>query len=213
MGANSSIDADLNIDPVGVRLAYGLSRAAVAIDLAGDEGSATLERTVAQQLVLLHLRRHRHRAAMIADFAGELAMTVDDTVTAVGTLAREGLVAMSPTPSYAPGDVRVELTELGRGQRKEMLNWAADLLEEIERLEENDQARLLRFVLERIVSMQWAGQIPISRMCVTCRFFDPYVHAGSLSPHHCHLVNAPFGNRQLRLRCPEQQPRRSSNVE
>jgi hypothetical protein len=120
-----------------------------------EDPTATLERTVAQQLVLLHLRLIRHRAAVIAELADELAMTVDDTLTAVGTLGQEGLVRMVPSPSYA----------------------------------------------------QRSGQIPISRMCVTCRFFDPYVHAGTGLPHHCHLVDAPFGNRQLRLRCPEAQPR------
>jgi hypothetical protein len=85
--------------------------------------------------------------------------------------------------------------------------FGADLLAETERLDRDGQAQLLRLVLDRILSMQRSGQIPISRMCVTCRFFDPYVHAGTGLPHHCHLVDAPFGNRQLRLRCPEAQPR------
>ena len=137
-------------------------------------------------------------------------MNVDDTVTAVATLAREGLVALGPAPSYAPGDVRVELTDRGREQDRRMLNWAAELLVEMDRLDDADQTRLLRLVLDRISAMQWAGQIPITRMCVTCRFFDPYLHAGSALPHHCHLVGAPFGHRQLRLRCPEQQQRRPS---
>ncbi len=47
-------------DLVVSRLAQGLSRAAVAIELAGDATAASLERTVAQQLVLLHLRAVRH---------------------------------------------------------------------------------------------------------------------------------------------------------
>jgi DNA-binding MarR family transcriptional regulator len=198
--------AGVDVEPVAVRLAQGLSRTAVALELAGGRVSDGLERTVAQQLVLLHLRRHRHRAAVIADFAAELAMSVDDTVTAVGTLAREGLVALSPAPSYAPADVRVELTDVGRAQDREMLNWAADLLVEMEQLSDDDQLRLMRLVRERIGAMQWAGQIPVTRMCVTCRFFDPYAHPGTSLPHHCHLVDAPFGHRQLRLRCPDQRP-------
>jgi DNA-binding MarR family transcriptional regulator len=192
---------------MAMRLAHGLSRAAVAIELAGDAKAATLERTVAQQLVLLHLRVVRHRASVISELADEVAMSTDDTMTAVGTLAQEGLVTMIPSPSYAPADVRVELTDAGRMQQRDTLNWAADLLTEMARLEEDDQARLLRLVLDRITSMQRAGQIAITRMCVTCRFFAPYVHTGTPLPHHCHLVDAPFGNRQLRLRCPEQQPR------
>jgi DNA-binding MarR family transcriptional regulator len=197
----------LNVDPMAMRLAHGLSRAAVAIGLAGDAKAATLERTVAQQLVLLHLRVVRHRAAVISELADEVAMTAEDTLTAVGSLAQEGLITMIPSPSYAPGDVRVELTEFGRGQPREILNWAADLLTELASLTDDDQAWLMRLVVDRIASMQSSGQIPITRMCVTCRFFDPYVYAGSPLPHHCHLVGAPFGNRQLRLRCPEQQPR------
>lgn len=200
----------LNVDPLAMRLAQGLSRAAVAIDLAGNAKAATLERTVAQQLVLLHLRIFRHRAAVISELADELAMSIDDTLGAVGVLGQEGLVVMIPSPSYAPADVRVELTEAGRRQPRDMLNWAADLLAEMERLTEPDQARLLGLVLDRIVAMQRAGQIPITRMCVNCRYFDPYAHAGEALPHHCHLVDAPFGHRQLRLRCPEQQPRPTS---
>jgi DNA-binding MarR family transcriptional regulator len=188
---------------VAVRLAHGLSRAAVAIDFASDGSVANLERTVAQQLVLLHLRSHRHRAAIIADLAADLAMNVDDTLTAVGTLGREGLITLIPTPSYAPTDVRVELTPAGRALSRDMLNWAADLLSEIERLSEDDQRQLLKVVVDLIVSMQRSGQIPVSRMCVTCRFFDPYKHPGTRLPHHCHLVNSAFGHRQLRLRCPE----------
>ncbi len=72
---------------------------------------------------------------MIAELADELAMTVEDTLTAVGTLGQEGLVRMVPSPSYAPAEVRVELTEFGQEQPREMLNWAADLLGEVERLD------------------------------------------------------------------------------
>jgi DNA-binding MarR family transcriptional regulator len=194
------------MEPVARRLAHGLSRAAVAIDFAGDADTAGLERTFAQQLVLLQLRQ-RYGAYPLDDLAMTLGMTRTDTLTAVGTLVREGLAVMSPTPSYAPHEVKVSLTPRGRAEPPELLNWAAELLAEIDRLGEQDQRTLLRVVLERIVDMQQTGQIPVTRMCVNCRFFEPYAHAGSPAPHHCHLVDGAFGPRQLRLRCPEQEPR------
>jgi hypothetical protein len=40
-------------------------------------------------------------------------------------------------------------------------------------------------------------------MCVTCQFFQPNRYFGSERPHHCALVNAPFGDRHLRLNCAE----------
>jgi DNA-binding MarR family transcriptional regulator len=195
----------VDYEPIALRLAHGLSRAAVAIDLAGDETSAALERTFAQQLLLLHLRQ-RYGTFALDELASALAMSQTDTLAAVGTLVREGLATMSPTPSYTPHEVRVALTDRGRAESPELLNWASDLLAEIERLSEEEQRKLLQLVFERILQMQRAGQIPVNRMCVTCRFFEPYAHAGTELPHHCHLVGAPFGHGQLRVRCPEQQP-------
>jgi DNA-binding MarR family transcriptional regulator len=195
----------VDYEPVALRLAHGLSRAAVAIDLAGDETSAALERTFAQQMLLLHLRQ-RYGTFALDELATALGMSETDTLAAVGTLVREGLATMSPTPSYTPHEVRVSLTDRGRHEAPELLNWASDLLTEIDRLNEDEQRQLLQLVFERILAMQRAGQIPVNRMCVTCRFFEPYAHAGTERPHHCHLVGAPFGMSQLRIRCPEQQP-------
>jgi hypothetical protein len=38
-------------------------------------------------------------------------------------------------------------------------------------------------------------------MCVTCRYFRPHVHSDPERPHHCAFVDAPFGDRALRLDC------------
>jgi hypothetical protein len=103
--------------------------------------------------------------------------------------------------------MRVELTEGGRATAPGFLNWADALLAELEELGEDDQRRLLQVVTNQILAMQQRGQIPITKMCVTCRFFDGYAHVGTPEPHHCRLVDAPFGYRQLRLRCPDQSPK------
>ena len=197
-------EAFVDYEPVALRLAHGLARAAVAIDHAGEETAAGLERTFAQQLILLHLRQ-RYGTFALDELATALGMKDTEVLAAVGTLVREGLASMSPNPSYTPHEVRVALTDRGRAESPELLNWAADLLVEVDRLSEEDQRQLLRLVLDRIVEMQRSGQIPVSKMCITCRFFEPYAYAGSELPHHCHLVDAPFGYRELRLRCPEQQ--------
>jgi hypothetical protein len=61
-------------------------------------------------------------------------------------------------------------------------------------------------LLKTVRALQVRGRIPVSQMCVTCRFFRPDAHAGALRPHHCALVDAPFGDAQIRLDCPEHQP-------
>lgn len=186
-------------------LTTGLTRVAVAVHAADGSPAAGLERTLAQQQVLLLLSR-RAEIHPLAQLAAELGMTVPMTLTAVDTLVREGLVTMAPAPSFAPSDMRVTLTETGRAQAPALLNWAADLLAELHRLDSGGQRQLLSVVIGQIRRMQAQDQIPVTKMCVTCRFFDGYAYPGAAQPHHCWLVNTPFGHQQLRLRCPEAQP-------
>jgi hypothetical protein len=193
----------VELDMLANRLATGLARVAVA---ARTDGPAhRLERTVAQQQVLLMLSRRR-RVYPLADLAVELGMPEQATLAAVSTLAQEGLVALDPAPSYAPHQVRVALTEFGSAQAPELLNWASDLLGEFDRLDFADQRRLLNLVTQQIFVMQRQNRIPVARMCVTCRFFQPYAYPGTPTPHHCWLVDAPFGHQDLRVRCPEAEP-------
>lgn len=54
-----------------------------------------------------------------------------------------------------------------------------------------------------IHQLQEDQKIPVSRMCVTCHYFNPNVYDDRDRPHHCNLVDAPFGDGDLRLDCPE----------
>ncbi|MFC0528442.1 hypothetical protein [Phytohabitans kaempferiae] len=185
------------------QLATGLTRVAVAVQ--ATERPAEFERTIAQQQVLLLLSR-RSEVYPLSDLSADLNMTTHATMSAIATLAREGLVSVDPSPSYAPHAVRISLTEAGRAQSPELLNWAADLLAELHNLDQEGHHQLLGVVSGHIRRMQQEGQIPVTKMCVTCRFFDGYAHPGTDEPHHCWLIDKPFGRQHLRLRCPEAQP-------
>jgi DNA-binding MarR family transcriptional regulator len=197
----------VELEPLSQRLATGLARVAVAVHVSDGDASPAggLERTLVQQQVMLVLSR-RSDVYPLTDLAYELGMDRAELLAAVSTLVKEGLVDLVPAPSYTPSDVRVSLTEAGRNQPPELLNWAADLLAQLQHLNLDNQRRLLSVVTGHIRQMQKNGQIPVTRMCITCRFFDGYRYSGSAAPHHCWLVDSPFGDRQLRLRCPEAQP-------
>jgi hypothetical protein len=133
-------------------------------------------------------------------------MSTEATLAAVSTLQREGLVAIGPSPSYSRHDVRVSLTEMGERQAPELLNWAAELLTGLDQLDVEGQRDLLLRLMQQIFVLQRQNRIPVMKMCVNCRFFQPYAYPGTPSPHHCWLVDAPFGQQELRLRCPEGSP-------
>ena len=66
-----------------------------------------------------------------------------------------------------------------------------------------EQASLLNTLIKLIRSLQLRHAIPPQRICVTCKYFRPNVHSEAAEPHHCVFVDGPFGNRVLRLDCPE----------
>jgi hypothetical protein len=73
----------------------------------------------------------------------------------------------------------------------------------VDTLDAAEQAALLRALVKVIRSLQVAGDVPLQRMCVSSRYFRPYAHDDELNPHHCAYVDAPFGDRYLRLNCEE----------
>ncbi|MFC5005630.1 hypothetical protein ACFPIJ_48380 [Dactylosporangium cerinum] len=154
-----------------------------------------------RQVMLLLGRRDRE--FRLSDLAAELGSSVAATMAIVSPLIAEGLVEMRPAPSYAAHDMRVAATERGLALTPAPSNWAETVLGKVEELDEPTQARLLRMVTTRITQLQREGRIPVSRMCLSCRFFDGYRHPGTEAPHHCWFVDAPFGYRELRLHCPD----------
>lgn len=193
----------MDFETLGRQLATGLVRMAVAVQPPNETLDAEAPRTLAQQQVLLLLARRRPEFPL-RTLAGELGIQLPDAVAAVSELQDEGLVRMLPAPSYSPSEVLVAVTERGLTQAPTVRHWAADLLAAMDDLDHAEQLRLLGVVIRHIQILQRRNQIPVTKMCVTCRFFDGYAHPGSAAPHHCRLVDAPFGHRELRLRCPEQ---------
>jgi DNA-binding MarR family transcriptional regulator len=195
-------------DPLPRRLAAGLSRLSVALRagqwrLAEAHG---LSATQAQALAVIAARSGPDRLApRLTEIAGQLAITRATASDAVSTLERKGLVVRQPDPrdGRAAG---LALTEEGRTAAREAGDWPAMLLDTATDLSLSEQEALLRLVVKMIRGLQVRGAIAPARLCVTCRYFRPYAHEDALAPHHCAYVDAPFGDRHLRLDCPEQDP-------
>jgi len=124
---------------------------------------------------------------------------------AVSILVRKGLVAKGPVDGDGRGRL-VTLTPRGRREAGRALGWGEAVHAAIDTLGAAEQAALLRALVKVIRALQEAGRIAPSRMCLTCRYFRPHVHADPLRPHHCAFVDAAFGDRDLRVDCPDHAP-------
>jgi DNA-binding MarR family transcriptional regulator len=191
-------------DDLAGRLAVGLLRLAAALDAATAGHASGHPHTLTEQQVLLLLAQ-LGAPCSVEELASRLGMGTAPVVSILGRLREDGLVTMNPAPAYGPDQMLVSLTEHGRSLPTPLLNWAGQLLGHLAGAPDREQERLLGLVVERITALQRRGRLPVARMCLTCRFFQPYRHAGQPDPHHCALVDAPFGHPALRVHCPEQQ--------
>lgn len=187
------------------RLAEGLERIAAAIRSHSWAGATTagLTPTQGRALALLDGEEGGLRLGTIAQSLAVSAPTASD---AMATLVRKGLVERTEEPGNRRA-ARFSLSSEGRSAAASAASWPTFLENALASLGPGGQASLNRLLIELIRKLQLDGSIPVQRMCVTCRWFRPFAHPGDAErPHHCAYVDAPFGDRRLRLDCREQEP-------
>jgi DNA-binding MarR family transcriptional regulator len=155
--------------------------------------------------VLVLLLSRSGKSTRIGDIATELAVSQPTASVTIRALIAKGLVErVTAVDDKRAVDLR--LTPSGRDLARQALGWSDFLLAAVDDLDGAEQAVFQRSIVKMIRAMQLRGEISVSRMCPTCQFFRPNAHPHSPQPHHCAFVDAPFGDRQLRLDCADFQP-------
>jgi DNA-binding MarR family transcriptional regulator len=187
--------------PLAQRVTTGLAKVGIALKQQAwaEAGGRGLTPTQAQVLALLRANPDGLRLGALAAQLGVTAPTASDSVAA---LHRKGLVAKAPLAGDGRAVV-VRLTPAGVHEAAAAAAWPDFLLEAVGELSDAEQAAFLHALVTMIRTLQERGRIPVARMCVSCRFFQPYRHADERRPHHCAFVDAPFGDGELRLDCPD----------
>jgi DNA-binding MarR family transcriptional regulator len=187
--------------PTESRIGTGFARIGTAMrshawELAVAHG---LTPTQVEILALLGARSGPLRLSTIAE---QLAITPATASDAVSTLVGKGLVdkekALDDRRAVALG-----LSKAGVALAHTLSEGSGFLDKALSVLNPQEQAHLLHMMVKVIRTMQEHAQIPSSRMCVTCKYFDANRYPGADLPHHCKLVGSAFGDTHLRLDCPE----------
>jgi DNA-binding MarR family transcriptional regulator len=188
-------------EPLARRVTTGLAKVGIALKAQAwaEAGGRGLTPTQGQVLALLRASPGGLRLGALADQLGVTAATTSDSVAA---LVRKGLVAKEPLPGDGRA-VLVRLTPAGTREAAAAAAWPDFLLEAVDELSPAEQAAFLRGLVTMIRTLQARGRIPVARMCVSCQFFRPFRHDDPARPHHCAFVDAPFGDGELRLDCPD----------
>lgn len=191
--------------PLEARLVTGLAKVGLALKHGArrEAGARGLSPTQAEILALL---RRPGGPGTPGEVARELGVGLPTVSEALAPLVAKGLVRRSRSPADGRS-VRLALTPAGRREAERLAGWPDFLLEGIGALSPSEQAVLLGAVVKLVRSLQEQGRIPVARMCPTCRYFRPNAHPEDPErPHHCAFVDAPFGDRSVRIDCPDHVP-------
>lgn len=190
-------------DSTEQRILVGLSKVSLALKSQSwhDAGQHGLSPTQAQILSLLLAKGHE--GMRLSAVAEGLAVTPATASDAVRVLDEKGLVQKMRSPKDGRA-IAITLTSKGQKLAIQTSCWSDLLLDAVGELSELEQTIFLRGLIKMIRKLQEAGQIPIAKMCVSCRFFQPNRYPNGDHPHHCDFVDAPFGDRNLHLECPDQ---------
>ncbi len=192
---------DSGDESVEQRVAAGLIKIGLALRHRAWQEAGPRWITPTQGQILALLRRRPDGLSLTA-IAEHLAVTSATASDAVRVLDEKGLVQKARSAADRRA-IRVALTDAGREQAEQAADWPEFLAEAAGTLSADEQAVFLRALVKMIRAMQERGEIPVTRMCAGCRYFRPNVHADAERPHHCGFVDAPFGDRSLRLDCPD----------
>ncbi|MCG8408307.1 MAG: MarR family winged helix-turn-helix transcriptional regulator [Phycisphaerales bacterium] len=190
--------------PLVEKLGHAMNRIHVAMraDSWDAFGANDLNPTQGQIALLLGRRSSGLRLSEIADELAVSSPTVSDSVAA---LVEKGLVKKDKAKDDGRA-VAVRLTAAGKRMIKRLDLIGGTIGSVISRLPHSEQVQLYKTLIRMVRELQLDGRIPISRMCVTCRYFRPNAHKDPKRPHHCEFVNVAFGDRTIRVDCPDHEP-------
>lgn len=200
MAASNPLDSAT--EPVSHRVATGLAKIGQAIKSRAWKVAVERRLTPTQGQILAYLDGHEDTEVGLSAVAEALGITAATASEAVRTLEEKGLVRKRPSATDARA-IRLGLSAEGKREAGKGVGWPQFLAEAVGTLSAGEQRALLRGVIKTIRALQERGDIPLVRMCVTCQYFRPYLHDSPDRPHHCAFVDAPFGDRLLRIDCPD----------
>lgn len=202
MTLRQSNPVDDPAEPLSRHVTAGLAKIGLAMRWRAWHRGGPWRLTPTQGQILAHLATAAAEGITLSEVAWALAITPATACVAVRALAAKGLV-MRVRSRRDARRLSIRLTKAGHREAARVSGWWDFLASAVDALEPTEQEVFLGALIKMVRVLQLRGQIPVARMCVTCRFFRPHVNDDLRRPHHCAFVNAPLGGRDLRLECPD----------
>lgn len=185
-----------------LRIAQALGRIGLALRHRARRHADQQDLSPLQAQALITLLHAKVQGLCMKELAEQLAVRMPAASEAVATLVDKGFVRKN-TDVRDGRVVRLTLTSRGRREADTASHWPDFMASAVHVLDAPERTVLLRALIKMITDLQWRGDVPLGRMCVDCRFFRPNAHSDPNHPHHCEMIDAPIGDADLRVDCPE----------
>lgn len=187
---------------VAEKLTTALVKIGLALRSQAWHGAAARGLSPTQGQILALLDSRTGVGARLTEVAAGLGVSTPTASDAVKALVEKGLVRKEPAKDDARA-IALVLTPQGKREAGRVAEWPDFLLGAVDSLDEGEKETFLVGLIKMLRVLQERGQVPVSTMCVSCRFFRPFVHDDSEKPHHCDFVDGAFGPSELRMECAE----------
>jgi len=159
-----------------------------------------VQRLTPTQRKILQLLGSRDESLSLSAVARELGVTAATACDSVSALESKKLVCKQRSTTDGRA-LALLLTEEGRQAAQQLAALPDPLWGAFDALATNEQETLYLLSIKMLRGLQERGQLPASRMCVRCKFFDPFRYESSRTPHHCHRAQMAMADGQLRIDC------------
>jgi DNA-binding MarR family transcriptional regulator len=189
--------------PLPQALAIALRRLAhLAHTSSWDQWAA--QRLTPTQRRILDVLASRRESLSLSAIARELGVTAATASDSVGALEAKGLIQKRRSDVDGRA-LALVLTNEGLLSVASLQQLPDPLRDAFGALTQDEQEIFYRSAIKMIRGLQETGALPVSRMCVRCRHFEPFREPDSPTPHRCNLAGSPLADRNLRIECPEQE--------
>lgn len=191
-------------DTLEERIVTGLIKLSMALKIQSWHNAGQQGLTPTQGQILAILRAQPHSGIRLSEVAQALGVKPATASDAVSVLVEKGLVEKQRATDDGRA-IALTLTDLGHQEADQAAGWSDFLLAAVAELSEQEKRIWLQGLIKMIRKLQEQGQIPVAHLCVSCRYFQPHRYDDPRRPHHCAFVDAPFGEVDLRVDCPDYQ--------
>jgi DNA-binding MarR family transcriptional regulator len=160
------------------------------------------QRLTPTQRRILDVVASRRESLTLSALARELGVTPATASDSVGALESKGLVEKRRSEVDGRA-LALMLTSEGVSSVTALAARPDPLQEAFGALTSAEQEVFYRSAIKMLRGLQESGALPVSRMCLRCRHFEPFRAQGSENPHFCHRAGLALADRHLRLECQE----------